>query len=320
VKTQTLILRAGEIMREKGRSLSVAFLTAIFALSVMGATALIPSASAQTGTILAQFVPTGPTGNGRGMAFDGTDLYYTITGDSNIYKIDTSGNLITTISIPGGDPRVSSGGPLAWDGSALWTMDYAAGSFTIYRVNPLTGATLSSFNIATQNPIHPAVTGSPRNIGDWPDGLDWTGSTLWVSSEVYTGNWVVEVDTSGNILSAFNPPVTNGHGTSGVAFDGVDLWHSNAHNFQFQTDVTGVQTAVSFTNNIQLEDLAYDTVTFAPNCVLWANEATTGANRITAYEVPCRAPPGVPEWGFAMPALMSIAAALYFVVSKRFKK
>jgi hypothetical protein len=276
-------------VKEKGRSLAAAFLIVTFTLSVIGVAALIPSASAVTGTILAQFVPTGPTGNGRGMAFDGTDLYYTIVGDSNIYKIDTSGNLLATIGIPVGDPRVSAGGPLAWDGSALWTMDYSVNSFIIYRVNPLTNATLSSFNIATQNPAHPAVTGNPRNIGEYPDGLAWTGSTLWVSSEVFAGNWVVEVDTSGNILSAFNPPVTNGFGTSGVAFDGFDLWHSNAHNLQYQTDVTGVLTSVNFTDNIQLEDLAYDVVTFAPLCAIWANEATGGSNRITAYEVPCGA-------------------------------
>ncbi len=242
----------------------------------------------QTGSILAQFVPTGApcaTGNGRGMAFDGSSLYYTITNNTNIYQTDLAGNCLAAIPVSQGQGRIA-GGPLAWDGSALWTMDYSNGSFDLYRVNPADGSILQSCNIATQNPGHPAVTGSPRNIGEYPDGLDWTGSTLWASSEVFTGNWVVEVDTNCNILSAFNPPVTGGFGTSGVAFDGVDLWHSNAHFIQHQTDVTGTPTGLSFNNNIQLEDLACDGVSFPGKAALWSNQATFGGNLITAYEIP----------------------------------
>lgn len=298
------------------RKTSITILTGILALSLT--VFAISPAFAATGTVLAQFTPTGPTGNGRGMAFDGTDLYYTIVGDSNIYKINTAGNLLTTISIPVGDPRVASGGPLAWDGSALWTMNYAANSFTLYRVNPATGATSSSCNIQTQNPAHPAVTSNP-NIGNYPDGLDWTGSTLWASSEIGpVPSWAVEVDTSCNILTAFNPPVIGGFGASGIAFDGVNLWHSNAHFFQYQTNVAGVQTGLSFNNQIQLEDLAYDTVTFAPLCALWSNEATISNNLITAYEVPCGIPQNdVPEIGLELPLLLSMAAVPLLFLRKR---
>ncbi len=66
-----------------------------------------------TGSVLrGPFLPTGPTGNGRGIAFDGTDLYYTRVGDPNIYRINTFGVLQATIGVPAGDPRVSSGGPM----------------------------------------------------------------------------------------------------------------------------------------------------------------------------------------------------------------
>src|SRR5437016_12401985 len=58
-------------------------------------------APSATGTVLrGPFVPTGPTGNGRGMAFDGTNLYYTIVGDANIYRTNTSGVLQSTIGVP----------------------------------------------------------------------------------------------------------------------------------------------------------------------------------------------------------------------------
>jgi len=254
-------------------------------------------AFAATGSVLADFAPGGATGNGRGMAFDGTNLYYTIVGDAHIYRVTTSGALLKTILVAGG---VSKGGPLAWDGSALWTMDYAVNSFTLFRVDPTSGAILSSCNIATQNPSDPAVTSSPINIGQKPDGLDWTAGTLWVSSEIFPGNWVVNVDTSCKILSEFNPPANQGAmpggdgGTSGVAFDGKNLWHptrnSPTNMLIFQTTTSGVLTGLSFlTGQSQLtEDLSFDPITFAPNCALWGDSAAIGTpNHITAYEIPC---------------------------------
>lgn len=255
------------------------------------------AASAATGSMLADFIPGGATGNGRGMAFDGTNLYYTIVGDANIYKVTTSGALLKTIPVAGG---VSKGGPLAWDGSALWTMNYAVNSFTLFRVDPTSGVILSSCNIATQNPSDPAVTSMPRNIGESPDGLDWANGTLWVSSEIFPGNWVVNVDTSCKILSEFNPPANLGAmpggdgGTSGVAFDGRNLWHptrnSPTNMLIFQTTTSGALTGLSFvTGQNQLtEDLSFDSITFAPKCALWGDSAAVpGPNHITAYEIPC---------------------------------
>ena len=47
-------------------------------------------AYAALGDILRSFTPT-PWGNGRGIAFDGTDLYYTFYGSPGfIYKVSTS--------------------------------------------------------------------------------------------------------------------------------------------------------------------------------------------------------------------------------------
>jgi hypothetical protein len=262
------------------------------------------------GAVLAQFTPGAPCAagpGGRGMAFDGTDLYYTIAGDTNIYKVGTAGNCLGTIPVDQSQGTIG-GGPLAWDGSALWTMDYALDSFTLYRVSPADGSILSSCNIATQNPGHPAVTGAgappavtgatlggaPNNIGEFPDGLDWTGSTLWVSNEAIpgfpglNGNWVVEVDTNCNILTAFNPVTKGGRGPSGVAFDGDDLWHAYIFGSTpiVQTDVAGTETGPSFTGVGNHEDLACDPVTFCPKAALWANESTFGPNRLTAFEIP----------------------------------
>lgn len=43
---------------------------------------------------------------------------------------------------------------------------------------------------------------------------------------------------------------------------------------------------------IEPEDLAFDDVTFAPDCVVWANHVTP--NRLVAYEVPCPCVGGCP--------------------------
>ncbi len=231
------------------------------------------------------------------MAFDGTDLYYTIfTGftNTNIYRIDVAGNCLGAIPVSQAQGTIESG-PLAWDGSALWTMNGSETSFTLFRINPADGSILSSCNIATQNPGHPAVIGPGDTIGFRPNGLDWTGSTLWVSSSAaVANNWVVEVDTNCNILAAFQPPLIPAVGTSGVAFDGVDLWHSYPGLFVkllVQTDVTGTSTGLSFPDAIPAEaylwDLACDGVTFQVP-VLWANLNTfsSGPILITAYEIP----------------------------------
>jgi hypothetical protein len=165
-------------------------------------------------------------------------------------------------------------------------MKYGGFSFTLYQINPADGAIQNSCNIATQNPGHPAVNNPPDSVGNFPDGLDWSGSTLWVSSEITpVPNWVVEVDTSCNILTTFNPPVIGGLGASGIAFDGTDLWHAYPITRELvQTDVSGAPTSSSFPG-LSHEDLACDGTTFAV-AALWANEATGGPNRITAYEIP----------------------------------
>ena len=148
--------------------------------------------------------------------------------------------------------------------------------------------------------------------------MDWTGTTLWLSSEIGpTPNWAVEITTNCVIVNSFNPPYVSGPngGTSGIAFDGNRLWHvrpldlSNP-GLHFQTDLTGVQQAgPQFVGLMNDEDLACDQVTFAPKIALWGNEASLGSNRLTAYEVPsCGA--GVTSNGVTVPILAPWAAVL----------
>jgi hypothetical protein len=256
-----------------------------------GTTATIsPTALGSTGDVLADIVPGGTTGNGRGIAFDGTDLYYTLVDDAHIYKVSTTGTALGSISVAG---DAAKGGPLAWDGSALWTADYSSTS-TLLRVDPSSGAILGSCDFVAANPGDPAVT-DPNGIGNFPDGLDWSGTTLWMSGEGagVPGNWVAELDTSCKIQKEFHAPTHGGDGVSGIAFvgdpfNGDSLWHAAPHSVIFQTDTAGALLGPSFSEIHLTEDLAFDPVTFAPTCAVWANEASsTGVNHLTAYEIPC---------------------------------
>src|SRR5437867_5302669 len=225
------------------------------------------------------------------MAFDGVNLYITQVDDSNVYKITPPlpTGPVVTISVPAGDSRVSLGGPLTWDGSALWTVDYST-TLTLYRVNAATGATLFSCSIPSANPGSPALPGLTL-----PDGLHWTGiagSELVLSGEVAQEGrptavaFIKAADCT--ITSFFVFPSSPAECCSGVAFDGATLWHStDGAATVFQTDLSGVSTGVSFPDPqvIGFEDLESDRITFAPKCALWGT--TAGQPTVAAYQIPC---------------------------------
>jgi hypothetical protein len=247
---------------------------------VVLATLLVPAgANASTGDLLRQ-VSVADSGNGRGMAFDGQHLFYTLAGSASIFETDLDGDAVQAI------PSPVSGGPLAWDGTALWTMDYSSPSDILYRIG-LDGTVLSHCSLAEANPGDPGVAGVER----FPDGLDFDKGSLWLSNDVDSRPpWVVEVDTSCRVRNEFQPPTDSlGDGPSGVEVVGDGLWAAYPRSYQVQQMTqNGTLTGVSFsTGTLQLEDLAFDSSTFAPTCALWGNNASSTGNVLTAYEVPC---------------------------------
>ncbi len=81
----------------------------------------------QTGTNLAELVPP-VAGDGRGLAFDGTHLYYTLAGGSDIHQITTTGQLVGTITplCSGGAPLGRPLGALAFDATVPLATVWAA--------------------------------------------------------------------------------------------------------------------------------------------------------------------------------------------------
>jgi len=100
-------------------------------------------------------IPSGPLENGRAMAFDGTNLWYTIlsspqaNGDGLIHKIGRSGGSdLLTIQ----DPFLGMGrgiGALDFDGGDLWAISYIESNHTetIFKINTAGGAILASCDI-----------------------------------------------------------------------------------------------------------------------------------------------------------------------------
>jgi hypothetical protein len=290
----------------KTRMLAGAALLAVAVTCLLGGTT---ASVAALGDVLKDNDPGGPQGDGRGLAFDGINLYSTLAGDPNIYKMTTAGgpgSAVATLPVPLGDPRVAVGGPLAWDGTNLWIADDA--SLVVYQVDPVSGATLFSCDIAAANPGHPALA-SLNN----PDGLDYANGELIVSGYMsrpgsVESNAIAFVDPATCVINSwFAAPAglgVAGFGTTGVASDGTNLWHATpggagSSTHFFQTDAAGTTTGATFNYGRQHHDLAYDTVTFAPLCALWAHEGSfavpPGAlpppiikkEHITAFEIPC---------------------------------
>ncbi len=277
---------------------------------------LTPPALAAMGDLLKDNDPGGSQGDGRGLAFDGTYLYYTIKGDKKIYRMTTAGSPSSaagTIGVPNGDPRVAPGGALAWDGSALWQA--SATSLVLYRVDPATGATVFSCNVTTANPGHPALPGLAN-----PEGLEWSkGSLILTGSMSHPSspqpNTVAKINPASCAISSWtSAPVgigVAGFGTTGVASDGSTAWlvtpgGTGIQSQFFQTDGAGAATGAQFYFSRQYRDLAYDDVTFAPVCAIWAHEGsfstspTTSApppkikkQHLSAFEVLCPVAPNV---------------------------
>jgi len=269
---------------------------AVLALAV-GSLVAVQSSAAASGDLLSDHIAaTDGFGHsvqgGRGVAFDGTTLYYTFEFLPYIYEMSAATGAFLS-SIPAGG---TTAGPLAWDGTALWTTNYTIGNQFLYRVDPATGAALSSCNYVTQNPGNIAAS-DPLGLTFAPDGLDWTGSSLWMSSDANPGNYAAELDTSCTILRYFQPPVATGAlsscGTSGLAVVGNILWHGYPCVPALRpTDLAGNALPGGFATPGHFdEDLALDQVTFAPRCALWANETGAGTDpgesHLRAYEIPC---------------------------------
>ncbi len=148
-------------------------------------------------TTTISIVPASPSENGRGIAYDGTNLWYTVlsgagsfTGDGLIHKVaPTGGPDIATIPDPFG-PGGRGIGALDFDGTNLWAISYLADSSlmeTIFKINPTDGTVLASCAILF--------------------GINAIGADTLA---IVKGKILTNIELSRNILLEYDPPSSIG--------------------------------------------------------------------------------------------------------------
>ena len=118
-----------------------------------------PSDSQWVKTVNVLDTLTPPIPEATDMAINGNIMWYGNAYSShNLYKINLTTRAVDTL------PTTNYAWAVEWDGTNLWTS--SDGSTTIYKVNPTTGA-----NISTS-----------VDMGAWIYGIAWDGVSLWCSS------------------------------------------------------------------------------------------------------------------------------------------
>lgn len=182
-----------------------------------------------------------PGGNGRGVVVVGSTIYYTVVGDSKIYKMDrTTG--VTFGSIQTTNASMST---LAWDGSHFWTADYS-GTNHAFRIDPTTGLNVKDI----------ALTGATGNM----DGLEWFNGKLIGNRCDACGTYDIW-DLDGNVLTAGF--ITVGGSATGIAYDGTDFLVSNVFGssigvYDFTTGLLKSTLNLTGSGSFLIEDLSVD--------------------------------------------------------------
>jgi len=255
---------------------------------------------ASTGTLLRTFPLPQPFGgtsvNGRAIAFDGRDLWATFgpnssnAMDGKLYKVTTTGTLLRTENI--GTPI----GALAYD--AQWGTLYG-GHYELANRKPELAGNVYEITTGTS----PTVT----KLFRYP----FTGSTTCATPnskainglENFQGGFVLSADLAkqayittrlGADVSSFSTVAAGADCNSGIASDDDGLWLASLATTGSTTFVhtskTGAADGVKFTvAGYSAQDIEFDDVTFAPNCALWTNQATSSVPQVRAYQVPCGA-------------------------------
>jgi hypothetical protein len=185
---------------------------------------LIPCSSGRTwnweaitqpsGAVVSSFQPS-PTGNGRGIAFDPKTrhLFYTLSGDPNIYVVTTQNSPVATLH-----PGINFGS-LSWDPRRrlLWAGAYD-GTGNVYTVNPSTGVPKLRFTFSFRPGDSCYGAGGQGLI----DGLayDYLTDTLWLGDDA--ARVFYHARLNGKVISSATVPFNACK--DGIADDGRYIW------------------------------------------------------------------------------------------------
>jgi len=211
---------------------------------------------------------------GVDLAWDGEYLWATDPNEDKIYKLDTSGNVLSSFDSPNVVPR-----GITWDGEHLWVN--SSSRRRIYEIDT-SGNVISSFttidahydglawdgehlwnNETIELPdlkiVEYDTTGNVVSSFDFTpsSGMTWDGEYLWVAAS----DGIYKLDTSGNVISSFDPPSAY---PSGLAWDGEHLWVSDVVEGRiYQLRVT-TDNEAQFSLNVSLDPPEGGSVTLDP--------------------------------------------------------
>jgi hypothetical protein len=174
-----------------------------------GGPAHIQAFDKTTGALVRSFA--GANGNGRGIVVVGNTVYYTMTDENLIHKMDaTTGADLGVITT-----QTQSMSTIGWDGSSFWTSDYA-GTNRAFQI-ALDGSTIKTITLGSAN--------------QYMDGMEWFSNKLIANRD--DGGHIYDVyDLDGNLLQAAF--ITNPTSFStGIAYDGTYFYASNLQNQSF---------------------------------------------------------------------------------------
>jgi hypothetical protein len=238
-----------------------------------------------------------------GVSFDGKNLWYSQPCDctSDIFHATTDGVLLNTLH------EVNQAGALAWDGTHLWVASATRADQTCTAGS--TGcAFITEVDVTTGNPIKVidiSAVFAPDQMCGFIDGLSWDTATgtLWVSPDIgcaiaFTSDpchigFIYNIDTSGTLLKRLQLP----YSVAGVAKVGNNLYDvtcATSPRSIYKTDLDGNVissfSSISVSGNHESpESVAFDPVTFAPNCALWTVQdyGIPFDASLAAYQIAC---------------------------------
>lgn len=244
-----------------------------------------------------------PSGNGRGVAFDGTNiLYYTLFPNVNIYQVTTAGVSLGPILL--GTDRVQCGA-LEFDTTTglLYCGSYD-GAGDVYSIDVTTGDATLLFNQAAFGGIaDDSCYGG--GVAPFIDGLarDSDGS-FWLSGDA--AKTIYHVTAVGAFIDSFTVPDHPNTGVTGCS-TGIDIAPGGflelamqagpdlgphvvvkvlkVDNVDNPVPIVTFQTLAS--DDPGVEGVSYDGKTFAPLCALWTNQFAGPPNLLTAFDVQC---------------------------------
>ena len=204
-----------------------------------GGPAHIQAFDKTTGALVRSF--SGAPGNGRGIVVVGNTVYYTMTDENLIHKMDaTTGADLGVITT-----QTQSMSTIGWDGSSFWTSDYA-GTNRAFQI-ALDGSTIKTITLSSAN--------------QYMDGMEWFNNKL-IANRDDQGHIYDVYDLDGNLLQAAF--ITNPTSAStGIAYDGTYFYASNifAQSFARFNGTTGAfidNVMASGQDYMLVEDLSVD--------------------------------------------------------------